>query len=111
MKITAAFRALSDPTRQAMVEQLALQEMSVTVLAKPFDMSLPAVSQHLKILKEAGLAVERRVGRQRLYRLKPETLRAVSEWAERYSHFWSAKLDDLGKFLGEESHASHSSDH
>jgi DNA-binding transcriptional ArsR family regulator len=93
------FRAVADPTRRALLDLLADRERSVADLAEPFDMSLPAISQHLKVLREAGLVARRREGRRRLYRLEPRPLRAVSEWVEHYERFWRGRLASLGRHL------------
>jgi DNA-binding transcriptional ArsR family regulator len=95
----AVFRALADPTRRAMLDRLRDRESSVSELAEPFSMSQPAVSQHLKVLADAGLVRARRDGRQRLYRLRPAPLREAFDWLERYARFWSEKLDALGAYL------------
>lgn len=95
------FQAIADPTRRALLDRLRNGEQSVKQLAEPFDMSMPAISQHLHILCEAGLVSQRKVGRQRLYRLNPEPLKAVSDWVNPYEQFWQEKLDALGKYLEE----------
>jgi DNA-binding transcriptional ArsR family regulator len=95
----AVFRALADPTRRAMLDRLRDRESSVGELAEPFAMSQPAVSQHLKVLAEAGLVRARRDGRQRVYRLRPAPLREAFDWLERYARFWGDKLDALGAYL------------
>jgi DNA-binding transcriptional ArsR family regulator len=95
----AVFRALSDPTRRAMLDHLRDRESSVSELAEPFSMTQPAVSQHLKVLADAGLVWARRDGRQRLYRLRPAPLRDAFDWLERYARFWGEKLDALGAYL------------
>jgi DNA-binding transcriptional ArsR family regulator len=88
------FRAVADPTRRAMIERLRGAERSVTDLSRPFRMSQPAISQHLRVLREAGLVRERQAGRRRLYRLDPTLLRGVREWAARQiqdpvGHVWN----------------------
>jgi DNA-binding transcriptional ArsR family regulator len=98
----AVFRALADPTRRAMLDRLRERESSVGELAEPFAMSQPAVSQHLKVLSEAGLVRARRDGRQRLYRLHAAPLREAFDWLERYERFWHRKLDALGAYLDEQ---------
>jgi DNA-binding transcriptional ArsR family regulator len=95
------FQAIADPTRRAILDQLRDGEQSVKQLAEPFDMSMPAISQHLQVLGEAGLVQVRKVGRQRLYRLNPEPLKELSEWVNPYEQFWQEKLDALGKYLEE----------
>ncbi len=95
------FQAIADPTRRALLDQLRDGEQSVKQLAKPFEMSMPAISQHLHILCDAGLVTQRKVGRMRLYRLNPEPLKEVSDWVNPYEQFWQEKLDALGKYLEE----------
>ena len=93
------FQAIADPTRRALLDRLRDGEQAVKQLAEPFEMSLPAISQHLQILCEAGLVSQRRSGRQRLYWLNPEPLKQVSEWVSHYEQFWQEKLDALGEYL------------
>ncbi len=95
------FQAIADPTRRALLDRLRDGEQAVKQLAEPFEMSMPAISQHLQVLCEAGLVEVRKVGRQRLYRLNPEPLKEVSEWMNPYEQFWQEKLDALGKYLEE----------
>jgi DNA-binding transcriptional ArsR family regulator len=95
------FRAVADPTRRAMLDRLRLNEEPVLELASDFDMTLPAVSQHLKVLRSAGLVTERRDGRQRFYRLQPEPLREMFDWLSHYEEFWTGRLKRLGKHLRE----------
>lgn len=95
------FRAIADPTRRALLDGLCAGEQPVTRLAAAFEMSLPAVSQHLRVLREVGLVSEHRAGRQRLYRLEPAPLRDVAEWVSHYEQFWTAKLDSLAQYLRE----------
>ena len=78
---------------------LAEREMGVTEIAGSFDMTMSAVSQHLAILRDAGLVRTRKEGRQRLYRLDPAPLRTVAEWVRVYEPFWTEKLADLGRYL------------
>ncbi len=98
---TDIFQAIADPTRRALLDRLRDGEQPVKQLAEPFNMSLPAISQHLQILCEAGLVQVRKAGRQRLYRLNPEPLKEVSDWITHYEPFWQEKLDALGKYLEE----------
>lgn len=93
------FQAIADPTRRAILDRLRAGEQPVKQLAEPFEMSLPAISQHLQVLHEVGLVSQQRVGRQRLYRLNPEPLKEISDWVADYEQFWQAKLDALGKYL------------
>ncbi|MCA9255027.1 MAG: winged helix-turn-helix transcriptional regulator, partial [Phycisphaerales bacterium] len=86
------FRAISDPTRRAILDLLAAGERAVSDLLKPFRMTQPAVSQHLRVLREAGLVSERREGRRRVYKLEAEPIRAVYDWAAHYERFWTRKL-------------------
>lgn len=95
------FVAIADPTRRALLDKLCNGEQAVKDLASPFAMSLPAISQHLQILCEAGLVQMRKSGRQRLYRLNPEPLKQVSDWINEYEQFWQEKLGALGNYLEE----------
>lgn len=94
------FGALADPTRLAIVERLLADgEISAGEIARPFAMSKPAVSKHLRVLEAAGL-IERRVERQwRLCRIRPDAIRAVNDWVERYRAFWAGSFDRLDKLL------------
>ena len=93
------FLAIADPTRRRLLELLANGERSVNDLAEPFDMSLAAVSQHLRTLREAGLVSQRCDGRHRFYGLTPERLKEIADWVAAYEHFWSGRLDALGRHL------------
>jgi DNA-binding transcriptional ArsR family regulator len=93
------FRAISDPTRRTLLEMLAGQEQAVSALADRFAITQPAISQHLRVLREAGLVRERRLGRRRLYRLHPEPLREAYDWLAQYERFWRGKLAELGEHL------------
>lgn len=95
------FVAIADPTRRSLLDSLRTGEQPVKQLAEPFAMSLPAISQHLQILCEAGLVQVRKSGRQRLYRLNPEPLKEISDWIADYEHFWQEKLEALGNYLEE----------
>ncbi|MFB2771314.1 ArsR/SmtB family transcription factor [Pelatocladus sp. BLCC-F211] len=95
------FVAIADPTRRALLDLLRTGEQPVKQLAEPFAMSLPAISQHLQVLCEAGLVQMRKAGRQRLYRLNPEPLKQISDWIADYEQFWQEKLDALGNYLEE----------
>jgi DNA-binding transcriptional ArsR family regulator len=92
---TPVFRALADPTRRAVFERLAEGEMTVSELKAGFDISQPAISQHLAALRGAGLVAERREGRFAYYRMAPEGLDPLVAWAERYRAFWPNKIDRL----------------
>jgi DNA-binding transcriptional ArsR family regulator len=93
------FRAVADPTRREILDQLAVRELPVTELASSFRMSLPAVSQHLKVLREAGLVSDRREGRQHVYTLVPGPLKEVSDWVDVYERFWRTRLQKLRDHL------------
>ena len=99
----SVFTAIADPTRRAILDLLRQGEQPVKQIAKPFEMSLPAISQHLGMLCDAGLVIVRKQGRQRLYRLNPEPLKQVSDWVNHYEQFWQEKLDVLGNYLEENS--------
>ena len=97
--LDAAFGALSDPTRRAILARLAEGEAQVTELAKPFRMSLPAVSKHLRVLEKARL-IERHVeGRVHRFHVNPAPLQAAQSWIEKYQQFWERQLDALGRYL------------
>jgi len=98
-RLSATFAALSDPTRRAILARLASGETSVTDLAKPFDISLPAVSKHLKVLEGAGLIARSRDAQWRPCRLEAGRLREVADWVERYRRFWEESLDKLDSYL------------
>lgn len=100
---TDIFQAIADPTRRALLDQLKGGEQPVKQLAEPFQMTMPAISQHLQILCEAGLVQVRKAGRQRLYRLNPEPLKEVSDWITNYEEFWQDKLEKLSTYLEENS--------
>jgi DNA-binding transcriptional ArsR family regulator len=95
------FAAVGDPTRRAMLDMLRHGELGAGEIGRPFRMSRPAISQHLKVLKRAGLVTVRRQGREQIYALRPEPLRGVYDWVEHYRAFWSGKLEALGAFLRE----------
>lgn len=97
--MNAVYRAIADPTRREILDRLAVRETAVTDLAKGFEMSLPAVSQHLRVLQEAKLIRGQRRGRQILYRLNPAPLRDVSRWIAPYERFWKTRLEALGAHL------------
>lgn len=94
-----AFAALSDPTRRAIVDRLAGGPSRVTDLAKPFEMSLNAVSKHLKVLERAGMLKRVRKGREHLIELRAAPLREVARWTGRYQRFWNDRLDRLEQFF------------
>ena len=93
------FRALGDPTRRAILDRLRHRERRVSDLCEPFDMSQPAISQHLKVLSDAGLVAARQCGRERIYRLRPARLREAYDWLGHFAEFWTTKLDALGAYL------------
>jgi DNA-binding transcriptional ArsR family regulator len=99
--LSATFAALADPTRRAILSRLLTGERSVSELAEPFDMSLPAVSKHLRVLERAGLIARRRDAQWRHCRLEPGPLKDVADWAERYRHIWEQRLDRLDTYLHE----------
>ena len=99
--LSATFSALADPTRRAILARLASGEMSVTELAKPFEISLPAVTKHLKVLERAGLIARGRTGQWRPCRLEAKPLREAADWIERYRVFWEQSLDRLELYLQE----------
>lgn len=89
------FRAISDPTRRSIMALLADKEQSLNEIAANYEMTRPAVTKHLNILKEGGLIRVRTRGRERLHRLQPETLKTVSDWLSFFDQFWDDKLADL----------------
>jgi len=99
--LSSTFAALADPTRRAILARLALGETSVTELAEPFDMSLPAVSKHLKVLERAGLIARSREAQWRPCKLEAARLREVADWVERYRRFWEESFDRLEGYLKE----------
>jgi DNA-binding transcriptional ArsR family regulator len=99
--LSLTFAALADPTRRAILARLSLGEISVTELAEPFEMSLPAVTKHLKVLEKAGLITRGRHAQWRPCRLKAAPLRDVSDWVEQYRRHWEERLDRLGEYLKE----------
>lgn|SRR5690348_14397990 len=100
-QLSSTFAALADPTRRAILARLALGETSVTELAEPFDMSLPAVSKHLKVLEKAGLIARGREAQWRPCKLEAARLRDVADWVERYRRFWEESFDRLEGYLKE----------
>ena len=98
-RLSATFSALADPTRRAILARLALGETSVSELAKPFDISGPAISKHLKVLEGAGLITRGREAQWRPCKLEPEALRGVDDWLERYRKLWEERLDRLDDYL------------
>jgi DNA-binding transcriptional ArsR family regulator len=99
MNLDATFSALADPTRRAILARLARGETSVMELAKPFDMSLPAVSKHLKVLERAGLIARGRDAQFRPCRIEPKALKDIDAWLEHYRRFFDESLDRLDAYL------------
>lgn len=99
--LSSTFAALADPTRRAILARLALGEASVTDLAKPFDMSMPAVSKHLKVLQRAGLVARGRSAQWRPCRLDAGPLKEIAGWVEEYRRFWEQSFDRLDDYLRE----------
>src|ERR1700726_1971443 len=100
-RLSATFAALADPTRRAILARLTLGETSVTEIAEPFDMTLPAVSKHLKVLERAGLIARSRAAQWRPCRLEASPLKDATDWLEHYRRFWEQSLDRLGDYLRE----------
>jgi DNA-binding transcriptional ArsR family regulator len=98
-QLSVTFAALADPTRRAILARLAKGQASVTELAKPFDMTLPAVSKHLKVLERAGLVARGREAQWRPCRLEAGPLKNVDDWVERYRRFWEESFDRLDEYL------------
>lgn len=99
--LSSTFSALADPTRRAILARLALGEASVTELAEPFDISLPGISKHLKVLERAGLIARGREAQWRPCRLEAAPLRDAADWLEHYRRFWEASFDRLDEYLQE----------
>lgn len=98
----ASYRAIADPHRRRILDLLAEGERAVSELGEHFDFSQPALSKHLRVLREAGLVRIRAVGRKRLYSLDAARLKPVAEWVAHYERFWNDKLDGLGELLDAE---------
>ncbi len=101
-RLDATFAALADPTRRAIIARLASGEASVSELSKPFAMSQPAISKHLKVLEHAGLISRSREAQKRPCKIEAVRLQEANEWLERYSAFWNASLDRLELMLAED---------
>lgn len=99
--LDATFGALADPTRRAILARLALGETSVTELARPFEISLPAATKHLHVLERAGLVDHHKEGRVRRFRLRPQPLRDAAKWIAFYQRFWAQQFDALEEFIEE----------
>ncbi|MBI4275609.1 MAG: winged helix-turn-helix transcriptional regulator [Rhizobiales bacterium] len=100
-RLSTTFAALADPTRRAILARLALGETSVSELAEPFDVSLPAISKHLKVLERAGLIARGREAQWRPCRIEPNALKGVDDWLENYRRLWFERLDRLDDYLRE----------
>ena len=100
-RLSSTFSALADPTRRAILARLAAGEASVKELAEPFDMSLPAVSKHLKVLERAGLVSRGREAQYRPVKLEATPFRDATQWLERYRRFWDESMDRLAQYLEE----------
>jgi DNA-binding transcriptional ArsR family regulator len=101
-RLSAIFSALADPTRRSILSRLASGEASVTELAEPFEMSLPAVSKHLKVLERAGLIARSRKAQWRPCQLDPEPLRVADDWLQQYRRIWEESFDRLDDYLRRE---------
>lgn len=97
--LSVTLSALADPTRRAILARLAQGEATVNELAEPFDISLPAISRHLKVLESAGLISRGRDAQWRPCRLEAAPLRAIDDWLERYRRFWAGSFDQMGAYL------------
>ncbi len=98
-QLDLTFAALADPTRRAILSRLAKGDISVGELAQPFEISLPAVSKHLRVLERAGLLAQDPQGRVRRCKLRAAPMREAAEWVQRYRRFWTRQLDALAKFV------------
>jgi DNA-binding transcriptional ArsR family regulator len=101
-RLSLTFGALADPTRRAILSRLAQGEASVSTLAAPFDISLPAVSRHLKVLEQAGLVARAREGKWRPSRLEASPIKEVAEWAGGYRRFWEGSFEKLDTLLADQ---------
>jgi|SRR6202047_1314764 DNA-binding transcriptional ArsR family regulator len=114
-RLSTTFSALADPTRRAILARLISGEASVTELAEPFEMSLPAVSKHLKVLEHAGLITRGREAQWRPCRLEAGPLKDAADWLEHYRRFWERSFDRLGDYLrelqGKEKKDGHDDEH
>jgi DNA-binding transcriptional ArsR family regulator len=103
---TDVFYAIADPTRRRILDLLAKEDAPVKTLLPMFEMSQPAISQHLRVLRDVGLVAERRVGRERIYSVVAAELEMVADWAMQYERFWTKRLDRLGNYLDRKHGAS-----
>jgi len=102
MALDSTFGALADPTRRAILGSLMLGQASITELAKPHRMSLPAVMKHVRVLEKAGLVSQKKVGRTRRCRLAAHPLKEAEQWLSQYRTFWEGTFDSLERFLNEQ---------
>ena len=102
-QLDATFSALADPTRRAIIARLSKSSATVNELAEPFEISLPAISRHLKVLEGAQLITREIEGQKRRCHLRPETLKGAEDWIEKHRRFWSESLDKLESYLSETS--------
>lgn len=98
-QLNTVFLALADPTRRAILERLAQGEASGTELARPFSISVPAISKHLRVLEHADLILQRKDGRTHMFRLAAQPMREAADWLESYRRFWEAQFDSLETYL------------
>jgi len=96
------FGSLADPTRRDILDRLQLGDMNVSEVAEPYDMSLAAISKHLKILEQARLIVKRKAGKERIVCLQPQAMRQASKYLQQYEQLWNTRLDRLDTFLKED---------
>jgi DNA-binding transcriptional ArsR family regulator len=106
-QLTTVFFALADPTRRAILERLRQGEASGTELARPFSISVPAISKHLRVLEHADLILHRKDGRTHRFRLAARPLKEAATWLEHYRHFWETQLDSLDTYLQATSEEEH----
>lgn len=99
--LSATLSALADPTRRAILERLAQGAATVNEIAEPFDISLPAVSRHLKVLESAGLITRGREAQWRPCQLEPQALKSVDEWLEHYRRFWTGSFDKMDAYIAQ----------
>ena len=99
--LSVTLAALADPTRRAILERLSRGEATVNEIAEPFDISLPAVSRHLKVLETAGLITRGREAQWRPCQLEPQALKSVDEWLEHYRRFWTGSFDKMDAYIAE----------
>lgn len=97
--LSSTLAAIADPTRRAILDRLARGEATVTELAEPFDVSMPAITKHLKVLERAGLVTRSRKAQSRPCRLRPEGLRVAADWLDRFRAMWEARLDRMSAYL------------